>query len=274
MKTYDELALTVQSIKDYQVCALLYDYRHKQKLSEPVYGRELAAQRFELTLRKVISFFFYKKQAGITPSYNALVNRWEKLWFPKDMTAYDLALEQHETWHGNTSSYATSGTVSLMQFHESFYNDPSLPILINENFTVPIGKTVRLAGHIDLVLRHDDLYRVFILSTKSKRPTMGSLLLDFAALKYAFEYRNDTPRRAEYYLYDVASAKPGLFRASPSSQDVRALFYWATQAAHADVYAPRRGLTAHCRGCAFDEMCAEWSEWPTLEEIEAQTYGS
>ena len=78
--------LTIEAIKDYQTCALLYSYRHDQKLPETIMSRDLITARFENTLKSVINYFFYKKQGGIVPSYASLLNRWEKLWFSKDAT--------------------------------------------------------------------------------------------------------------------------------------------------------------------------------------------
>jgi hypothetical protein len=108
--------LTIESIKDYETCALLYNYRHQEKLAETIPSRELFSLKFENTIKSVINFFFYKKQAGVTPSYSSLLNRWEKLWFPKDTTAYDLIHEQHESFYGNTSSLTSKAAAALLDF--------------------------------------------------------------------------------------------------------------------------------------------------------------
>lgn len=256
------VTLTVDSIKDFTVCELFYDYRYQKKLHELIIGRDLMAQRFENTLKKVAAFFFYKKQANIVPSYNALLNRWEKLWFPKDMTAYDLAVEQHEVSHGNIASYSNSAAAALERFHDDFAKDDSQPILVDETFLIPISKAVRLEGKIDLILRRGDNYRVLIMSAKQKKPNMNSLLLDFAAQRMAFEHRNETPRNVTFELYDMAGKAGFVDIEQPRVADVNALRYWATQIETTDVFAPRRGFTAYCRGCPFDSSCASFSDWP------------
>src|SRR3954469_24970284 len=112
------ILVSSKSILDYQTCARLYDYRHNDQLYEITPKRELLADRFENTLKRVLSFFFYKRQGGITPSYSALLSRWERLWFPKDMSSYDLVIEQHESAYGNMASYSNEAAAALLQFYD------------------------------------------------------------------------------------------------------------------------------------------------------------
>lgn len=264
--TFQETTLSAQSIKDYQICSLLYDYRHVQDQYEPVYGRELLAKRYEDTLKKVVSFFFYKKLSGNTPSYNSILNRWEKLWFPKEMTAYDIAVDQHESWHGNLVSYNTDAALALLKFYEDFLDDPWEPLLIEEKFLVPITREIRLSGVFDLILRKGDLHKVIKYSGKLRRPSVSTLLIDFALLRHAFESRNDKPKKVEYALYDIGSSKPGFVKVRPTKKDLNALKYWANEVASTQVYAPRRGLTAYCKGCPFDKPCSNWNGYPNPED--------
>lgn len=257
------ITLSVQAIKDFQVCSLFYDYRYNEQEHELIIGREMLARRFEQTLKHVASFFFYKKQGGVTPSYSALLNRWERMWFPKEMTSYDLAVEQHEVSHGNLASYSNAAAIALMQFHEDFATDPAQSLMLDEKFLVPIGDDIRLEGSIDLVTRWQGEYHVYKWAARQKRPTIGSLTLDFAAQRMAFNYRNETRKDVKYHLYDLGSNRPGLLDADPREADVRALRFWAREAAETEVYVPRRGLTAYCRGCPFDGACSKWAKWPT-----------
>lgn len=253
--------VTVESLKSFQTCARLYDYRHVDKIPAPIYQREEMANKFETTLQKVASFFFYKRQGGITPSYNALINRWERLWYPKGVDAYDLATEQHETWHGNISSYASAAAGNLLKFHEDFTQLNADPILIDEKYHVPLTREVRLDGTIDLVLRENGSYSVVKWAARQRRPSMGSLLTDFAALRYSFEYRTRL-RGARYYLYDLGSSRPGLVEVYPTDEDLKAFIFWVQELNEEEVFAPRRGLTSYCRGCEYDKPCSEWKEWP------------
>lgn len=255
--------VNVEGLKDFAVCGLYYDLKYQQKLAENVLQRVQIAERFEDILKRVASFFFYKKQGGTLPSYNALLNRWEKLWYPKDMGLYELSIEQHEISHGNIASYAKVATASLLQFYEDFIDDPGEPLLIDEKFLIPLAPGVRLEGHIDLVLRNNDHYRVIKWAGRKQRPAMESLKVDFAALKMAFEYRNEAPRSTSYLLYDMGSTRPGFVSTNPSSQDVDAMVFWAKEIDSAALFYPRRGFTTFCRNCIYDKPCNLF-EFPTL----------
>ena len=254
--------LSVDAVKDYEVCELFYEYRYEHQEHEPILGREILAQRFENTLKRVASFFFYKKQGKATPSYNALLNRWQKLWFPEGTSAYEVATEQHETAHGNIASYSNAAAAALLQFHEDFADSDAEAIMIDEKFLIPMGRDLRLEGVIDLVLRHKGRYKVIRWSARQRRPTTASLSLEFAALKMAFEYRNESNKKATYALYDLASTRPGLVPMYPSEDDVNALTFWSKHIDENKLYVPRRGFTTYCRGCVFDEQCAKWDRWP------------
>lgn len=259
------IELTVDAIKDYQTCALLYDYRHQQRRIETITSRDLLKDRYNNTIRKIVSFFFYKMQSGTVPSYSALVNRWEKHWFPKEMTPYDLIVEQHESAHKNLASYSTHAMHVLGKFYEDFIDHPSDPAYISEPFIVPIGKEIKLSGTFDLGLRNPKTkeYQIIKLSTSQRAPRLGGLFLDFAALKHAFDHRHEgKDARVSYYLYDIGSSNVGMNEVEVPDIDVNALFFWAKSAAEAEVYPPRRGLTSYCRSCPFDDPCSNWKDWP------------
>jgi hypothetical protein len=222
-------------------------------------------------MKRILSFFFYKKQSGIIPSVSAILNRWEKHWFPKDMTAYDLAVEQHEIIHGNLASYSSEATRSLLRFYEEFAEDThNDPVLINEDFVVPVGHDIRLIGSFDLVLRDKKgMFTVIKWVTNTKRIPASSLMMDFAALRMAFDYRNDNRKmNVRYGYYDIVS--PGKFGFHPvdvPTVDVNSLHYWLEEAAGTQVFVPRRGLTNYCRSCPFDAPCREFTLTEKMLEI-------
>lgn len=258
------LTLSVDAIHDYQVCELFYNYRYNEKLPETIRSRHLMTDRFEATMKRVASFFFYKKQAGTVPSYNALLNRWERLWFPKDMTAYDIAVEQNDVSHGNLVSYSNNAASILEQFHAFFSNDERVPVLIDEPYLIPLGRDLRLEGSFDLVLR--DRYNKYSVVKYNTRHLRNDTVLHMAAQRLAFEHRNQRGISVEYDLYGLA--RSGKFHPvdQPTKDDIAALKYWATRIRDKESFVPRRGWTAYCRGCPFDLPCAEFSEWPAEEE--------
>lgn len=261
--------LTAKGINDFMVCELFYECRHERNEHEIVLAHNLMADRFENTLKRVAAFFFYKKQSGNVPSYNALLNRWEKLWFDKDMTAYDMAIEQHSIKFNNIASFSNIAAASLEVFHDNFAEDSGIPIMIDEEFIVPFGNEIRLSGSFDLILKYGKEYRIIKWYGRRLKPKNGSTLLDFAALKYAFDYKANKKKRASYRMYNLSSAQsPFMKIQQPSRDDVYALQYWAKEVANTDTFVPRRGFTAYCRDCPFDEICLAWNDWPVKEELE------
>lgn len=263
--------LSVDAIKDFQTCALLYDFRHVQNRYEPTLRNDELAERFENTMRKIVAFFFYKRQSGVIPSMSAIMNRWEKNWFPKDMTSYDLVVEQHDILGGNLASYSSEGVRSLMRFYDEFVNDTENdPMLINEDFIIPLSDEIKLLGSFDLVLRDKkNTFTVIKWATSTKRVAVSSMMLDFAALKMALRYRNDNrPMNVRYGYYDLVSAgKFGFHEVEVPDGNLNALTYWAEEAANTQIFVPRRGLTSYCRNCPFDTPCRDFVMTEQMLEI-------
>lgn len=256
------LTVTPESIKDFQTCARLYDYRYNDGDKEFISRRDLLAARYENTLKKIVSFFFYKKQGGYVPSYSALLNRWERTWFPKDMSAYDIAVEQHESAYGNLASYSNDATTALLSFYETFAEDKGEPFLIDEQVVVSISDDIRLETNFDLVLRYREhnLFRIIKWSGKKRKPTAASLMTDFAAIKYAFDMKNrGRGISTSYGFYDLASSRPGFHSVDVDENDINTLLYWARDMDKEDVFPSRRDLTAYCKVCPYyDGPCKDW----------------
>lgn len=259
------LTLSAESVRDYMTCELFYELRYLHQEREPVEGRTMMQKRYDDSLRKVAAFFFYRRQQGLTPSYNQLLKRWEKIWFPKDMDAYDIAVEQHAS-ASNYASYASAASMALLKFYESFA-DSSLgdPVGIDQAFLVSLDRDVRFEGKYDLILSRRYEHRVIGWWTKSRMPPVDQLTLDFAAQKYAYEWDRGSDWDGvsiSYWIYNLASPTGALVKIDISSDDVAAFIYWARRARDSEMFVPRRGMTTYCRGCVFDQHCAAWKKWP------------
>jgi hypothetical protein len=260
--------ITVDGVKDFSACARFYDYRHRQLEYEPLTAQKLMSERFHNTLVRVVSFFFYKKQSGVTPSYNALLNRWERLWFPKDYDPEDLFREQTNPVHGNIASYSNIAALGLMKLYEDFGDVDIIPMLINEKYIVPKGETadvsVRFQGVIDLAIRREHGYEVYTWSTEKRRPSQNSLAMELAATKMAFDYRSPRRLPTSYKVYDLGSSSPGHFDVDINDLPSDALEFWIKEIVSEQVFPSRRGLSSYCRGCPFDALCASWKGWQTV----------
>ena len=254
-------SVNIKSIKDYQVCARLYDYRYGDDIYEPMSTEKLFEMRYENVLKNILTFLFHKKQSGNTPTFDFTVKKWQKLWFPKDVSISDILTIQTST----VSEYTIPGAANvavrgLRNVYDHFDGDPSIPMLIDEEFTVPLTKNVRLTDKFDLVLKYPDHYKVIKWGASIRKQSISNLLLDFAALKYAFEYKNSdkAPLNVKYCLIDLSTPELKIHEYSIEQDDIDVVKYWSNAIVNDKHFLPRRGLTTYCRYCPFDKPCSKF----------------
>jgi len=263
--------LTPKSIKDFQTCSLLYDYRHNQTMPETIGGRDILSERFENTLKDIIYFFFYKKQGGYTPSYSSLLNRWEKLWFSKDVSAYDIITEQHESAYGNNASLTSKAAAVLLSFHESFSDSSSIPIAINEDYIFPISKDVKIKDKFDVILAHNNQYYVIKLMFNYKNSHQYMYQIDFSTSYAAFSYRYPSKvSKAKIGYCDLLSQKVQFNQYDINNDDLVNLNFWCNEVSQCEKFIPRRGLTWYCKQCPFDKPCSKWTPSQKAISIESK----
>lgn len=256
--------LTVESIRDYHVCSLFYKYRYMDQLPEVIEYKRLISNRFHSTLGKVASYFFYRKQAGATAAYKTVVNKWEKLWFPKEMDAYDLAVQKHTIQYGNIATMSNSAVAALELFYNDFVQDEGIPVAIKESYITPMRFDIHLESEVDLILRYPNKrIKAIKWLDNMRHGNMNFMSMEFAAMKIAIDHHLGPDVNVTYHLYDLSSSTRSYVELpQPSQDDMRAFFYWAYQIADSETFVPRRGFTAYCKGCPFDEQCLEFSQWP------------
>lgn len=261
------IKVNADQIKDFQICERLYDYRHKDKLPETIPGRTLNTLRFENTLKNVVHFFFYKKQAGIIPSYASLLNRWEKLWFPKGTTAYDIIHEQHESLYGNMASMTTKAASALLSLVENFSDPLIIPIGIDHEYTAPIVGSVYMEDKFDLIYSKNNKTYVVKWAFNHKMKNEFMHIAEMAGLYKAFihQYGNRI-KSAEFGYYDLISPKPEFIKYDVGPEDLEALVFWCSSLEKENVFPSRRGLTTYCKSCPFDKPCSKWVAWSRNEK--------
>lgn len=254
--------VTPSSLKDFQTCALLYDYRHNDQLPETIGSRDILTLRFENTIKEIIYYFFYKKQGGYTPSYASLLNRWEKIWFADDISSYDIMTEQHESAYGNTASLTTKAASALLAFYENFSDQSYIPIAINEDYIVPITKNVKLKDKFDVILYKDNKFYIIKIMFNYKNSHQHMYQIDFAAMSSAYAIKHELKlRQANFGYIDLLQPKVIFTPFEITKEDIESLKFWADELASAEVFVPRRGLTWYCKKCPFDKPCSKWSGW-------------
>lgn len=258
--------ITVSQLKDYQTCALLSGFRYgdvENKVKESPDIRERRAIKFDETIKRVTAFFFYKKQSYSEPSYQAIQNRWQKLWFAEGTKAADIAVMKNEVAWANDVSYTSQAASSLLAFYEDFAGKTDQEvILIDEPFSVPIGKNIALNGSFDLILRSKkpnghyryDIYK-WVTSNFKRSPQFW--VFDLAMMDYAFKHRNNhAVVDTHFHLWNFGLYMPGDKEVLVEKKDIEMLKYWAEEILNEKKFAPRRGLTSYCKSCPYDVPCS------------------
>lgn len=256
------IKLSVEAIKDFQTCERLYDYRHVEKMPEKISSRDILIPKFESTIKNIIFFFWYKKQAGLNPSYISLLNRWEKLWFPKDTDHYDLITEQHETVYANMTSMTTKAAGILMTFHEKYSETNYMPIGISEDYINVIESDLIVEDKFDLILINDKKINVVKILFNYKNANRFAHQIDFASMHEAFRQKHPNKiSLAEFGYIDILSSDLSIINYDINQEDVDSYGYWSLNIKDKKVFVPRRGLTYYCKKCPFDDPCSKWKEW-------------
>jgi hypothetical protein len=254
--------ITVNGLKDFQMCERLYDYRHVEKMPEKIYSRDIYTDKFENTIKNIIYFFFFKKQSGIVPSYSALLNRWEKMWFPKDTTSYDIVTEQHETVYGNIASLTSKAAASLLMFYETYSDSAYIPIAIAEDFLVPGKNGQNISDTFDVILYKDKTFHVIKLMFNYKQSNRDQYKIDFATLYKGFETRHpERMSEAKFGMIDMMSQNLNFSEFLVSDSDINNLELWYDKLHGTEIFAPKRGLIPYCKKCPFDDPCSKWTGW-------------
>jgi hypothetical protein len=265
------IQITTQQLKDFQTCARLYDYRYNQKLSETIGIRTLNSTRFENTIKGIAHYFFYKKQAGITPSYASLLNRWEKLWFPKGASSQDIIYEQHETLYGNASSLTTKAAAVLLGLFQTFGEMDIIPIGIDEEFIAPINTNISIKDRFDLIYYKDGNIHVLKWMFNYKLKYQHTYALDFSVMQIGINNKfGSKVKNVKLGYFDLMDQKSSFNQFSIEKADTDAIGYWCDSLLEEKVFPSRRGLTSYCKSCPFDKPCSKWTSWNKKEKTNAK----
>jgi len=252
--------VTSKQLKDFQICARLYDYRHVDQLPEKILGRDLYSQKFENTIKSIVNFYFYKKQSGAAPSYASLLNRWEKLWYPKNTTAQDIAQEQHESAYGNNASLTTKAAAALLGVIENFADTAIIPMAIDEDFFVSINNPITIYDSFDLIYSlNETIYVVkWVFNTKFKKEYLYTT--DFAILNLGYSNRyGQKIKKTKFGYYDLLNSKSNFTEFETKKEDIDVLKAWCNQLKEEKFFLPKRGMISYCASCPFDSPCSKWN---------------
>jgi hypothetical protein len=259
------IVLNSEEIKDFQSCELLYRYRNIDKVIEPIYSRQMAIQRFQVEMKKMFTFFFYKKQGGSIPSYAALVNRWQRNWFGDTVTASDVTSGTTEPNRTSDSALATRAATILMNFHNDFGSSLAQPLILSEVLDYSYSDKIKLSSDIDLALRVPGSNKVLIIKWTFTETVKGAKDYgsEFAMADYILRNKS-TLAKDHTFVYATYEVKTSANQLKPFDLEQKhhnSLQFWVNKIGQTEIFAPRRGLSTACKKCNFDEACAKFNEY-------------
>lgn len=265
------IQITTQQLKDFQTCGRLYDFRHLQNTPETIGARALNSIKFENTLKSIVHYFFYKKQAGITPSYSSLLNRWEKLWFPKDTSTHDIVYEQHETLYGNTASLTSKAASVLLDLISNFGESDLIPMGIDEDFIAPVTSQVAIKDKFDLIFYKDNQIYVLKWMFNYKLKYEHTYVVDFSIMNIGYENKFGSKiNQTKFGYFDLLNQKSDFNEFKVEAGDLEAVKYWCDSLVEEKIFPSRRGLTSYCKVCPYDKPCSKWTAWNKKEALNAK----
>ncbi len=118
----------------------------------------------------------------------------------------------------------------------------------------------------DLVLKDGSHYNIIKWRADNGRPLKtADYFIDFAILDHAFRHRMEGREfSVSYFVYDFTSVNKGFNLVKVDPENYNALKYWCQTIIEESAFAPRRGLTTHCKTCHFDEPCSQYVITPSM----------
>jgi hypothetical protein len=253
------LELTVDSIKDFQTCERMYDFKYGDKLYEKFSSQELLEKKFENTLRKIFYFFWYKKQAEVVPSYASLLNKWEKLWIPKGTDSYDISTEQHIYAGHNQANMTSRAAAILMDFHEKYADMPVIPLAIADEYIAPVNKKAKINDVFDLIISDNGKVKVVKLLFGYRASKRNRFQIDFASYKVGFHTRHPARASSAAICYiDFLSDDLNIKEYEIFENDIEVLKHWCDRICDTDVFISKRDLIQFCSKCSYYGPCGKW----------------
>lgn len=138
------MILTVDQVKDYQYCPMLYHYNHVQCVKPP---KTTTIDKFAMhSLKQTYYWYFYKRQDGERPGLAALKEKFGSLFI------YDRTYAETMFMDTRTRARALENKCvkALSTFYELFSEDKGVPLLINKEYMMEFG-SAKLLGTIPVI---------------------------------------------------------------------------------------------------------------------------
>jgi DNA helicase-2/ATP-dependent DNA helicase PcrA len=182
--------LTVSRIETFKECPLHYKLKYIYKIP----SKTSASSSFGVSIHDTLKSFYQKVKEGNKPTEKLILDLYKANWSEEGFDNKKHKLEFYD-----------KGKTYLLGFLKNGFNPNFLPILMEENFTVPINSTLKIGGKIDRV---DDLgngkFELIDYKTGAHLPTQKDVDRDLQLSFYALalsSIKNVNPENIKLSLY-------------------------------------------------------------------------
>lgn len=253
--------ITPQGLRDFLVCPLYFQYRHIDDDYAKHQRKDVYLERYLNVMRRVVSLYFYRKQADENVTFNTLVKRWEKLWFPEELDYQTIAYGEvvASNMPGMLIHYNSLAIAALERFVHLFGTDTGTPVVINEERVFQATPQLRVKTPLDLVLQYSDGSRK-VVKWQVGPPRFGrqEQLFNIAATYLAMKSDDIYKPNTTFVIYDFHEYRAKMRRFELSESDIETFLWWAQQVTDRGSPIPRRGFTPYCNTCSFDAKCRDY----------------
>lgn len=253
------MILSVEQVKDYQYCPMLYYYNHVEKRKP---SKLSTVEKFAMfSLKQTFYWYFYEQQDGGSPDLKGLKDKFGNL-FIYDRTYAETMFADNKA---KARVLETRAVRALSNFNEVFSNNLGVPLLINKDYVLEFNK-IKLAGTIPVIreTQYKELEMVsftddLLLSNKGDRNYKIEVQrdIDIIASSIAFKkvYGLDIDNHMAYGMYygDAHICKVD----GPLMLNLEKIVERVAYCISKEIYYPIYNI--RCSNCAYRQACLK--EW-------------
>jgi CRISPR/Cas system-associated exonuclease Cas4 (RecB family) len=255
-------------LRDYMMCPLMYNLKHILGMKD----KDNHYDHFNKSLVQTIQQFYYEiLNSNTVISADNLKSKWEKNFCnqkniinPQEYMLrpiYGSVIDTRNrvrSYDLDVRTYTTDGWGMLHTFYRNNRDNPGYPLLINQQYTLPIGEHF-LTGKINLArTTDDDKVQLIIIDSRKHSPTPFELANDLGTtLQYHAFLRMFSIQDAEILYYFIRRNE--FIPVTRNQRDIdRALAIVSNimRSIEQGIYFPRQ--TGYCSGCKLHDICTQW----------------
>lgn len=240
------LRLSFSQIDTFLTCPKRYAYQYQIRIPTP----ETSTVSFGSSIHKALQLFYRQQMETGTGSLKHLLHYYDKSWIP-----FGYANREHveETFN--------EGKKMLTQFYKKMHDKHSLPIALEQPFTLHLTPTVTISGVIDRIDQNDNTIEIIDYKT-GRIPTEEELKKNKQLLVYGFAALKlpllpIKPKKVILSYYYLADAKKISFEKTEEElEKIQPFLIDAAEQIQTSSFVPKKGIW--CKFCPFLINCEAW----------------